>query len=91
MITGEQIKAARALLGITAAQLAKGCGVSEPTIQRMETTRGTSRALAGTLYRVQSCLEAQGITFFETWIGNRRRIGVYREVTPDIDPTNGND
>ena len=36
MITGSQMKAARALLGIDQKELARLSGVSLPTIQRME-------------------------------------------------------
>jgi transcriptional regulator with XRE-family HTH domain len=42
MLTAAQVRAARALLGIDQRQLAELCGLSVPTIQRMESTRSPS-------------------------------------------------
>ncbi|QSF55155.1 helix-turn-helix domain-containing protein [Brevundimonas fontaquae] len=40
MISGQQVRAARALLGIDQKQLANLAGLSLPTVQRMEASRG---------------------------------------------------
>lgn len=61
MITSSQMKAARALLGIDQRQLADLCGVSLPTIQRMEASDGTVRGMIDTLVKVVEALDAAGI------------------------------
>lgn len=61
MITGAQMKAARALLGIDQKQLAQRAGVSLPTIQRMEASEGSVRAIVGSLEKVVTALNAAGI------------------------------
>ena len=43
MITSTQLRAARALLGIAQRELAQRCGLSLPTIQRMEASDGVVR------------------------------------------------
>ena len=61
MITAAQMKAARALLGIDQRRLAAMAGVSLPTIQRMEASRGTVRAVVDTLTKVVDALDRAGI------------------------------
>lgn len=61
MITSQQMRAARALLGIDQKRLADLAGVSLPTIQRMETSDGQVRGVVETLVRVVSALEGEGI------------------------------
>lgn len=61
MITGGQMKAARALLGIDQKQLADLAGLSVPTIQRMEASDGTVRGVVESLTRVVEALERAGI------------------------------
>ncbi|QDH69765.1 helix-turn-helix domain-containing protein [Marilutibacter alkalisoli] len=61
MITATQMRAARALLGIDQRQLAAMASVSLPTIQRMEASDGTVRAVVGTLMKVIDALDAAGI------------------------------
>ena len=63
MLTGFQIRAARAGLGITAKELAKRAGVSLPTIQRFETVDGIPPSRSSTLLDVRAALEAAGIEF----------------------------
>ena len=66
MITSGQIKAARALLGITAANLAELAGVGFTTIIRMESSEGIPSGQVKTLNAVQNALEAAGIEFIGT-------------------------
>ena len=66
MITSGQIKAARALLGITAANLAELAGVGFTTIIRMESSDGIPSGQVKTLNSVQSALEEAGIEFIGT-------------------------
>jgi len=61
MITAAQMKAARALLGMDQRALAAAAGLSLPTIQRMETSRGTIRGNVDSLVKVVAALEAAGV------------------------------
>ncbi|MDF0544952.1 helix-turn-helix transcriptional regulator [Sphingobium sp. H39-3-25] len=61
MITSQQMRAARALLGIDQKELAALAGVSLPTIQRMEASDGQVRGVVETLVRVISALERGGV------------------------------
>lgn len=61
MITSQQMRAARALLGIDQKRLAELAGVSLPTIQRMETSDGQVRGVVETLVKVVSALDREGI------------------------------
>jgi len=61
MITSQQMRAARALLGIDQKRLAELAGVSLPTIQRMEASEGQVRGVIETLVKVISALEREGI------------------------------
>ncbi len=64
MITGGQMKAARALLGIDQKQLAELAGLSVPTIQRMEASEGTVRGVVESLTRVVEALSRAGVVDF---------------------------
>ncbi|TCO69401.1 helix-turn-helix domain-containing protein [Rhodovulum euryhalinum] len=61
MITGPQIKAARALLGVDQKTLARMAGLSVPTIQRMEANKGNVRGVVDSLTRIITALETAGI------------------------------
>jgi transcriptional regulator with XRE-family HTH domain len=61
MITGPQMRAARALLGIDQKQLAERAGVSLPTIQRMEASEGTVRGVIDTLTKVVGAFDRAGV------------------------------
>ena len=61
MITAPQLRAARALLGIDQATLAKRSSLSLPTIQRMETSGGFIRGNVDSLVKVIQALEDMGI------------------------------
>ncbi len=61
MITGQQMKAARALLGIDQRTLAELAGLSLPTIQRMEASGGTVRGIVESLIKVVEALDRAGI------------------------------
>jgi transcriptional regulator with XRE-family HTH domain len=61
MITGAQMRAARALLGIDQKRLAEMAGVSLPTVQRMEASRGTVRGVIESLTRIVDALDRAGI------------------------------
>jgi transcriptional regulator with XRE-family HTH domain len=61
MITSGQLRAARALLGIDQRELAKRCGLSLPTIQRMEASDGVVRGNVDSLMKLVDALAAGGI------------------------------
>ena len=61
MITGPQIRAARALLSIDQRELARLSGLSVPTIQRMEACEGSVRAVVNSLEKVSRALESAGV------------------------------
>lgn len=63
MITSGQIKAARALLGMTATKLAELSGVAYTTVVRMESSEGIPSGQVKTLDSVQKALEEAGIEF----------------------------
>lgn len=63
MITAVQIRAARASLGWTAAQLADAAGIASRTILRIEAGFGIPQTTTGTIARIQAALEAAGIEF----------------------------
>ena len=61
MITAAQMRAARALLGIDQRELARRCGLSLPTIQRMEASGGVVRGNVDSLMKLVGALAANGI------------------------------
>jgi transcriptional regulator with XRE-family HTH domain len=61
VITAPQLRAARALLGLDQRQLAELCGLSVPTIQRMEASDGTVRGTVDSLMKLIEALERGGI------------------------------
>lgn len=61
MITGAQMRAARALLGFDQRALAKASGLSLPTIQRMEASDGLVRGNVDSLMKLVDALSANGI------------------------------
>jgi len=65
-VLGEQIKAARALLGWTAADLAERSGISYPTVQRLDATKGTVGGRHDTVEAIRKALESGGVQFLET-------------------------
>jgi transcriptional regulator with XRE-family HTH domain len=61
MITAAQLRAARALLGIDQRELAQRCGLSLPTIQRMEASEGVIRGNVDSLMKLVGALADAGI------------------------------
>lgn len=77
MITSQQMRAARAMLGIDQRQLAELAGLSLPTIQRMEASDGQVRGVVDTLVKVIRALESGGIELIGE---NASSIGLGRGV-----------
>lgn len=63
MLTSNQLRAARALAGWSARELAERAGVDITTVQRMERHDGQVRGNAATVEKILSALEASGIEF----------------------------
>ena len=61
MITSGQLRAARALLGIDQREMAQRCGLSLPTIQRMEASDGVVRGNVNSLMKLVDALTVGGI------------------------------
>ena len=66
MITSGQIKAARALLGLTVVELAKLAGIGFTTMVRMESADGVPAGNVKTLTAVKTAVEKAGIEFIGT-------------------------
>ena len=64
MISIEQIRAARGLLGWSQTELAAAAGLSLPTIKRLERVEGDGPAVSADARKsVQSALEKAGVEF----------------------------
>jgi transcriptional regulator with XRE-family HTH domain len=61
MITGPQMRAARALAGLDQRALAELSGLSVPTIQRMEASPGPVRGMIDSLIKVIEALDSAGV------------------------------
>jgi len=61
MISAAQLRAARALLGVDQRRLADLCGLSVPTIQRMEASEGVIRGTVDSLVKLVAALDAAGV------------------------------
>jgi transcriptional regulator with XRE-family HTH domain len=79
-LTGEQIRAARALSRIEQTELARLSGLSLETIKRLERIRGTVDANARTLRAIQDAFATIGVEFDGDGAG---QIGVLQR-TPDL-------
>ena len=76
MITGNQIKAARALLDWTQDDLASTAGVTSRTVRSLEAD--AHRPFDQTFSKLRSALEKAGITFLESDAG----VGVMLAMQP---------
>jgi transcriptional regulator with XRE-family HTH domain len=61
MITAAQLRAARALLGVDQRALSELCGLSVPTIQRMEASDGVIRGNVDSLVKLIAALDKAGL------------------------------
>lgn len=71
MITAAQLRAARALLGIDQKTLAAMAGVSVPTVQRMEASKGNVRGIIESLTRIVEALDRAGIELLSEGMPSR--------------------
>lgn len=66
MISSAQIRAARALLRWSAADLSAASGVGTATLQRMEVMDGVPSGQVRTLMAIKEALETAGVEFIGT-------------------------
>jgi transcriptional regulator with XRE-family HTH domain len=66
MLTGIQIRSARAALGWSVQELADRAGVAAKTIMRLESVVGVPQSRTGTLQLIKRALESAGIEFIGT-------------------------
>ena len=66
MITSDQIRAARALIRWSAADLASVAGIGSATIKRMEVMDGVPSGNVKTLMALKAALESAGVEFVGT-------------------------
>src|SRR5260370_335232 len=65
LVTTRQVKAARALLGWSQADLAQHSGVSEPTVARLESVDGELGGREDTAEKIRTAIEIAGIEFID--------------------------
>jgi transcriptional regulator with XRE-family HTH domain len=65
LITTRQIKAARALLAWSQADLADRSGISEPTVARLESADGELGGREDTGQKLRAAIEAAGVEFID--------------------------
>src|SRR5260370_39688727 len=75
LVTTRQVKAARALLGWSQADLAQHSGVSEPTVARLEAVDGELGGREGTAEKIRTAIEAAGIEVIDA-NGGARGVGL---------------
>ena len=63
MLSASQIRAARALLGWSGADVAEKSGIGITTLRRYEVQEGIPAANTSVLMSIKACLEAEGIEF----------------------------
>ena len=78
MLSASQIKAARAFLGWSGAELARRTGIGVATIKRYEISPGVPNSRLGHLETIRRTLEEAGIEFIET--NDDGRGIIFREV-----------
>ena len=66
VLTGSQIRAARALLKWSGQDLAERCGVSYPAIQRAERVDDMPNMQAKNLLAIKAALEGGGVVFLDS-------------------------
>ncbi|MGD9711497.1 MAG: multiprotein-bridging factor 1 family protein [Thermomicrobiales bacterium] len=66
MLTAQQVRAARALLGWKQEELAQKARIGLATIQRLERGSGPLMAQVSTAVKIEACLKDAGILFIDT-------------------------
>jgi hypothetical protein len=72
-VSGKQLAAARALLGIGQVDLAKAANISAPTLRRMEASAGEAEGMRNNVAAVVRALEERNVEFIEGGVRLRDR------------------
>lgn len=64
-LSGRQIAAARALIGMSQPELAALANISVPTLKRMEGSKGDAAGLINNVRAVKTALETAGVVFID--------------------------
>lgn len=64
-ISGRQLAAARALVGLTQAKLANAANISVPTLKRMEASEAAVTGMKNNIAAIRAALENAGVTFID--------------------------
>jgi transcriptional regulator with XRE-family HTH domain len=80
IMTGRQLRAARALLNWTGEQLAATAGISLMTIRRAEAAEGPLRLMPANVQALRAAFEGAGVTFVHDADGS---VGVWQRVAAD--------
>ena len=89
MITAGQMRSARALLDIDQRKLADLCGLSLPTIQRMESSKHVIRGNVDSLMKLVAALDAAGIELIgegATSMGGGRGVRLKERAPAETEP-----
>ena len=89
MIVAKQVKAARVMIDFSQDDLAHAAGLSIPTIQRMETSKGPVRGHAVNVWKLQKALEDAGIEFIDADKDRGPGVRLRRPDTPPKQPVPG--
>jgi len=79
-VTPDQIRAARALLRLEQAELAKRAHVSVTTIRRLETAKGRDLATRVSFDSIRRALEQAGAEFIPDGVRRRRSAALFDEL-----------
>ena len=82
MITGKQIREARALLGLQRSKFAEKAGVSHAILRLAEMTDGECPVQLDRVRQIRRAFEAAGLEFF----GEGSAAGVRRRAPPSAGP-----
>ncbi len=82
MLTGRQLRAARALLNLDRATLAEMAGLSLPTIQRMEAAEGVVRGNVDSLMKVVDALKKAGVELLDDDAVSQGGVRLVKPGTP---------
>ncbi|MGJ0508403.1 MAG: helix-turn-helix domain-containing protein [Methylocystis sp.] len=93
LVTGEQLRGARAMVRLEQSDLAKTAGVSVDTIKRLERTQGVVSANLATVHAIVAALEAAGVVFLDAGEsadgGPGVRLKAVQEPAPDLGSADG--
>jgi predicted transcriptional regulator len=75
----EQIRAGQAILRVTVKEMGERAGVSLPTVQRLETRKGSlGTAELGTIQKLLAAFQESGIDFPDEYTGSYRRVAEWQ-------------